>query len=96
MNEERLLTVIQAPIVTEKTAASEDSNLVAFRVAPNATKREVKQAVEKLFSVVVKSVNTCNVKGKAKRFGRFNGKRKDWKKAYVTLQEGSEIEFFVE
>jgi len=86
MNQERLLQVILAPIVSEKsTLVAEKNQQVAFRVATDATKPEIKAAVELLFNVKVEGVSTVNVKGKTKRFGRFVGRRKDWKKAYVSL-----------
>jgi large subunit ribosomal protein L23 len=69
---------------------------VVFRVAQDATKPEVKAAVELMFKVQVKSVQVANVKGKAKRFGRFEGRRRNWKKAYVCLQPGQEINFAAE
>lgn len=94
MNEEQLLTVLLAPHVSEKTALSADkNNQHVFRVLPNASKSEVKQAVEKLFEVKVAAVNTINMNGKRKRFGQRQGKRSDWKKAIVTLQEGHDIDF---
>ncbi|TMM45028.1 50S ribosomal protein L23 [Colwellia ponticola] len=94
INEERLLKVLLAPNISEKaTTAAEANNTVVFKVATDATKAEVKAAVEKLFEVSVVSVNTLNVKGKEKRTGARTGRRNDWKKAYVTLSEGSEIDF---
>lgn len=93
MNQERLLQVILAPVVSEKsTMVAEKNQQVVFRVATNATKPEIKAAVELLFNVKVEGVSTLNVKGKSKRFGRFVGKRKDWKKAYVSLVQGQEID----
>jgi large subunit ribosomal protein L23 len=94
MNEERLLQVILAPVVSEKATMLADKNeQVAFRVAPNATKPEIKAAVELLFKVQVADVKVTNVKGKVKRFGRFFGRRASWKKAYVCLKPGQEINF---
>ncbi len=94
MNEEQLLTVLLAPQVSEKSALSADkNNQHIFRVLPNASKGEIKQAVEKLFEVKVAAVNTINMNGKRKRFGQRQGKRSDWKKAIVTLQEGHDIDF---
>lgn len=94
MNEERLMTVLLAPHVSEKTAmAADTNNQHAFKVLPNANKSEIKQAVEKLFEVKVASVNTINMSGKRKRFGRRQGKRSDWKKAIVTLEPGHDIDF---
>ncbi|POZ61156.1 50S ribosomal protein L23 [Chromobacterium alticapitis] len=93
MNQERLLQVILAPIVSEKsTMIAEKNQQMAFRVATNATKPEIKAAVEMLFNVKVEGVSTVNVKGKVKRFGRSTGRRSDWKKAYVSLVEGQEID----
>jgi large subunit ribosomal protein L23 len=93
-NEERLLNILLAPQISEKaTFIAEKNEQVIFRVASDATKPEVKAAVEKLFNVTVDSVQISNVKGKQKRFGRFNGSRKDWKKAYVCLAAGQEINF---
>ncbi len=93
-NEERLLNILLAPQISEKaTFVAEKYAQVIFRVASDATKPEVKAAVEKLFTVTVDSVQISNVKGKQKRFGRFNGSRKDWKKAYVNLAAGQEINF---
>lgn len=92
MNQERLLQVILAPVVSEKsTFVAEKNQQVVFRVAANATKPEIKAAVEMLFNVKVESVCTVNVKGKVKRFSRMIGRRKDWKKAYVSLKNGQEI-----
>jgi large subunit ribosomal protein L23 len=94
IREERLLKVILAPHVSEKsTIAAENFNTVVFKVATTATKADIKAAVQQLFDVEVTGVNTVNVKGKTKRTGTRMGKRSDWKKAYVTLKEGSEIDF---
>jgi large subunit ribosomal protein L23 len=94
INEERLLKVVLAPHVSEKaTLAAENNNTVVFKVLKDANKEEIKAAVEKLFEVEVNSVRTVNVKGKTKRHGQSFGKRKDWKKAYVVLKEGQEIDF---
>ncbi len=94
MKEERLLQVILAPVISEKaTMLADKREQVIFRVATTATKPEIKAAVELLFKVQVKDVQVANVKGKNKRFGRFNGRRSDWKKAYVCLQPGQELNF---
>lgn len=94
MNQERLLKVLLAPHVSEKGArAAEVGNQVVFKVATDATKPEIKGAVEMLFNVKVRSVSVANVKGKRKRFGAMQGRRSDWKKAYVSLAEGQEIDF---
>ena len=94
MNAERLLQVILAPIVTEKaTFVAEKNNQIAFRVVADATKPEIKAAVELLFKVQVESVQVLNRKGKEKRFGRFVGRRRNERKAYVSLVAGQEIDF---
>ncbi len=94
---ERLLQVVLAPQVSEKaTFIGEKNNQIVFRVLKNATKIEIKQAIELLWKdqkIEVDSVQVCNVKGKKKRFGRFMGKRSDWKKAYVSIKDGKEINF---
>lgn len=91
---ERLHQIILAPVVSEKsTRVAEKGNQAVFKVLRTARKPEIKAAVEKLFGVTVEAVQTSNVKGKTKRFGRFEGARSDWKKAYVTLAEGQEIDF---
>ncbi len=88
--------VIQGPLITEKsTALKEAQRTLCFKVARSATKTEVRKAVEQLLGVKVASVRTAVVRGKLKRYGRFEGKRPDWKKAFVTLREGEKmIEFF--
>ncbi|MFV0283199.1 MAG: 50S ribosomal protein L23 [Castellaniella sp.] len=94
MNAERLMQVILAPVVTEKsTMIAEKNNQVAFRVVADATKPEIKAAVELLFKVEVDSVQVANRKGKEKRFGRFMGRRRNERKAYVSLKAGQEIDF---
>lgn len=93
MNNERLLQIILAPIVTEKaTFVAELNQQVALRVAADATKPEIKAAVELLFKVEVESVQVLNQKGKEKRFGRFMGRRNNVRKAYVTLKPGQELD----
>lgn len=92
MNQERLFKVVLAPHVTEKTSLAGGGNQVVFKVLKDSTKLEIKKAVEQLFEVKVKSVSTAIVKGKSKRFGRALGVRNDWKKAYVTLREGYDID----
>lgn len=92
--QERLMQVLLAPIVSEKsTYVADKGNQYVFRVVPDATKPEIKAAVEFMFKTQVKSVSVVNVRGKEKRFGRFMGKRNSWKKAYVALQTGQEINF---
>ena len=94
MNQQRLMQVLLAPQISEKATYVADKNeQVVFRVSSDATKPEVKAAVELLFKVSVESVQISNVKGKQKRFGRFRGSRNDWKKAYVSLKPGQEINF---
>jgi large subunit ribosomal protein L23 len=88
------MQVILAPVVTEKaTMVAEKNNQVAFRVVADATKPEIKAAVELLFKVEVDSVQVANRKGKEKRFGRFIGRRRNERKAYVSLKAGQEIDF---
>jgi large subunit ribosomal protein L23 len=92
--QERLYKVLLAPVVSEKAAAaSESSNQVVFKILVTATKAEVKAAIEKLFDVSVVSVKTLKVKGKTKRTRHGLGQRNDWKKAYVRLAEGQDIDF---
>lgn len=94
MNDERLMQVLLGPLVTEKSSiAADTNNQFAFKVLTSANKLEVKHAVEKLFDVKVEAVRICNMKGKTKRFGQRVGRRKDWKKAYVKLAEGQDIQF---
>ena len=101
-NPERLMTVLLAPVVSEKsTFVADKYEQVIFRVLQNATKPEVKAAVELMFSkkdkpVEVMSVQIVNVKGKQKRFGTHMGRRRNWKKAYVCLKPGQEINFAAE
>jgi large subunit ribosomal protein L23 len=93
-DQSRLLTVLLAPTVSEKaTQIADKHSQVAFEVAADATKPEVKAAVELLFKVQVESVQVVNVRGKAKRFGAYAGRRRNWKKAYVCLKPGQEINF---
>lgn len=93
MNEERILTLLQAPHISEKaTKVKAENSQYVFRVAKEATKPEIKVAVEKLFSVNVDSVRISNVKGKTKRTGRTIGRRQGWKKAYVALAAGQQID----
>jgi large subunit ribosomal protein L23 len=96
-NSERLATVLLAPVVSEKgTYIADKHEQVIFRVAQDATKPEVKAAVEAMFKVQVESVQVVNVGGKQKRFGKFTGRRRNWKKAYVCLKPGQEINFAAE
>jgi large subunit ribosomal protein L23 len=90
---ERVHQVIVAPVVSEKSSrVAEKANQTVFKVLRDATKPEIKYAVETLFGVKVTSVQTLNVLGKNKRFGQTLGRRSDWKKAYVTLAEGQQID----
>jgi large subunit ribosomal protein L23 len=92
--QERLMQVILAPVISEKsTFVADKHQQVIFRVAQDATKPEIKAAVELMFKVQVETVKVANVKGKEKRFGRFTGRRNHWKKAYVCLKPGQEINF---
>ena len=94
MNVERLHQVLRRPIISEKcTNAAESSRQVVFEVLTDATKNEIKTAVEGLFDVSVEGVQVINVRGKVKRFGKTPGKRTNWKKAYVRLAEGDDIDF---
>jgi large subunit ribosomal protein L23 len=94
VNQEYLTTVLLGPIVSEKsTRIGDQGNQVVFKVRTEARKLDIKRAVEAMFEVEVANVNVLNVKGKAKGMGRVRGKRSDWKKAYVTLSEGHDIDF---
>lgn len=84
--------VIIAPVITEKSMANRQNNVYTFKVAKDATKTDIKRAVEEAFKVSVKSVNTLNTKSKRRRVGRYSGRTKTYKKAIVTLAEGSSIE----
>ncbi len=93
MNDERIFHILKSPHVSEKTAILGDAaNQHVFRVATDAKKPEIKAAVEQLFNVKVADVRTVNVNGKSKRMGARMGRRKDWKKAYVSLEQGHEID----
>jgi len=93
-NQERLLTVLLGPHLSEKsTRVGEAHNQVVFRVRRDSTKQEVRRAVEMLFDVKVDGVQIVNIRGKVKRFGQTLGRRQNWKKAYVTLAEGNDIDF---
>ena len=89
--------IIRRPLVTEKsTVLREVGNVIAFEVDPKANKIQVKDAVEELFKVKVAEVRLFNVRGKVKRMGRWAGKRRDWRKAYVRLKEGEKAPDFIE
>jgi large subunit ribosomal protein L23 len=94
MSKERLMKILLAPVVSEKSSmAADGANSFTFKVVTDATKPEISAAVELLFDVKVEKVQTINVNGKSKRFGQRLGKRKDWKKAMVRLQAGQDIDF---
>ncbi|MFZ2289342.1 MAG: 50S ribosomal protein L23 [Halopseudomonas yangmingensis] len=94
MNQERIYKVLLGPHVSEKaTVLADAKNQIVFKVDTSANKLEIKKAVEQLFKVKVKAVSTLNVKGKTKRTMRGLGKRNDWKKAYVCLEPGQDIDF---
>jgi len=96
MKQQDLVRVLQAPVVSEKsTLLADQQNKYVFKVKKTATKKNIKQAVETMFNVQVDSVNVLNVKGKTKRFGRFMGSRSDWKKAYIKLKPGFNIDLSV-
>jgi large subunit ribosomal protein L23 len=94
MSNERLMKVLLGPLMSEKSAnAADNARQFTFKVTVDATKPEIAAAVEQLFEVTVDKVQTIKVKGKSKRFGQIQGKRKDWKKAIVRLAEGQDIDF---
>ena len=95
MNDERLMSILVAPHISEKsTRIADGSNQIAFRVSTDARKPEIRKAVEKMFSVEVESVSVLNVKGKQKGLrGRNSGRRPNWRKAYVRLKPGHDIDF---
>jgi len=94
MNQERLYKIILGPVISEKsTTVAETGNQVVFKVTQDAQKPEIKEAIEKLFNVTVEQVRVLNVKGKTKRTRHGMGVRSDWKKAYIRLVDGQEIDF---
>jgi large subunit ribosomal protein L23 len=94
MNQERLMTVLLGPHISEKgTVLAEKHNQIVFKVRRDASKAEIRAAVELMFEVKVDGVQVLNQKGKSKRFGQHMGRRSDWKKAYVRLAEGHDIDF---
>ena len=94
MNQERLMKVLLSPVVSEKSSRVADANRqFVFKVLPGASKPEIRDAVELMFDVKVKGVQVANVRGKTKRFGQTMGRRVNWKKAYVRLAAGHEINF---
>ena len=93
MNQERIFQILKTPHISEKSAVlGDNANQAVFQVATDANKAEIKAAVEQLFDVKVADVRTVNMKGKTKRMGLRRGKRSDWKKAYVSLEQGHEID----
>jgi len=94
LNQDRLMTVLVGPHVSEKSSiVAENNNQICFKVRRDSTKKEIAQAVELMFEVKVETVTVANVRGKSKRFGQTLGKRADWKKAYVKLAPGDDIDF---
>lgn len=94
MNRAQLCEVLRRPIISEKSTRANETQQVVFEVQTHATKSQIRRAVEHLFEVGVVGVQVVSVPGKARRFGRQAGKRRDWKKAYVRLREGDSIDFF--
>ena len=95
-NREKIYHVIYGPHVTEKAVSGSEANIHVFKVSVGSTKSEIKKAVEALFEVKVSDVRSVNVKGKIKNFGKRQGRRQDWKKAYVRLAEGQSLDVAVE
>ena len=96
MNPERVFTVLREPHISEKVSVLGDSyNQYAFKVSTDATKAEIREAVQTLFNVEVKKVTTANVKGKVKKNARGVTRKKNWKKAYITVAQGQEIDYMV-
>jgi large subunit ribosomal protein L23 len=96
MNAEQLLTILREPHTSEKsTVMANKFRQFTFKVLKTATKNEIKHAVEKMFDVKVKNVSVLNVKGKQKRFKNFTGRRNNWKKAFVSLHEGYDLDLSI-
>ena len=96
MNQERIFTVLREPHISEKVSVLGDvANQYAFKVSVDATKAEIREAIETIFKVSVKNVSTVNVKGKTKKTARGMSRKKDWKKAYVTVAQGQELDYMV-
>ena len=93
MSEARLMNILRAPVISEKSTAANEKDTLVFKVLKDATKEEIKAAVEKIFNVQVVAVRTLNFQGKVRRTARGFGKRSDWKKAYVTLPAGTSVDF---
>ena len=92
MSQARIYDILQAPVISEKSTAANEKDTLVFKVLKDATKEEIKAAVEKIFNVQVVAVRTLNFQGKVRRTARGFGKRSDWKKAYVTLPEGTQFD----
>ncbi|NLK84622.1 MAG: 50S ribosomal protein L23 [Aeromonadales bacterium] len=92
MSQARLFDILVAPVISEKSTVAQEKNTLVFKVLKDATKEEIKAAVETLFNVKVEAVRTLNFQGKVRRTARGFGKRSDWKKAYVTLPEGTQLD----
>lgn len=92
ISEARLMSILRAPLISEKSTAASENSVVTFKVMPDATKEEIKAAVEKIFGVEVLAVRTLNYMGKTRRTIHGMGKRNDWKKAYVTLPAGTQLD----
>lgn len=92
MSQARLFDILVAPVISEKSTAAQEKNTLVFKVLKDTTKEEIKAAVETLFNVKVEAVRTLNFQGKVRRTARGFGKRSDWKKAYVTLPEGTQLD----
>ena len=93
MSQARIYDILQAPVISEKSTAANEKDTLVFKVLKDATKEEIKAAVEKIFNVQVVAVRTLNFQGKVRRTARGFGKRSDWKKAYVTLPAGTSVDF---
>ena len=93
MSQARIYDILQAPVISEKSSAANEKDTLVFKVLKDATKEEIKAAVEKIFNVQVVAVRTLNFQGKVRRTARGFGKRSDWKKAYVTLPAGTSVDF---
>ena len=96
MNQERIFTVLREPHISEKVSVLGDlANQYAFKVSVDATKAEIREAIETIFKVSVRNVSTVNVKGKTKKTARGMSRKKNWKKAYVTVAQGQELDYMV-
>jgi large subunit ribosomal protein L23 len=96
MNQERMFTVLREPHISEKVSVLGDvANQYAFKVSVDASKNEIREAIETIFKVTVRNVSTVNVKGKVKRTARGLSRKKNWKKAYVTVEQGQELDYMV-